>query len=218
MNFTDSSVLNVRASSSASLMTTAAGVSGSRMHLADRHAEDEAVEDRHPLGPPPLGGLGDQRVDRLDPRRRVAGQRRGELAQRVGRRIGVGPLPREKRLGRAVDVAAADVPLIQDLQRRLARAMTGILLARARHDAAGGRVSCATTDAISIAATAASCPLFDGPSPARASASSTELVVSTPNVIGTPVGAGRRRQAVRPQPTRCNPCAAFRRGSGSRGR
>ena len=81
--------------------------------------------------------------------------------------------------------------------------MALILLARARHDAAGGRVSCATTDAISIAATAASCPLFDGPSPARASASSTELVVSTPNVIGTPVApavaarlSGHRRRDV----------------------
>ena len=187
MNFTDSSVLNVRASSSASLMTTAAGVVRIPHHLADGHAEDEAVEDRHPLGPPPLGGPGDQRVDRLDPRRRVAGERRGELPQRVGRRIGVRPLPREKRLGRAVDVAAADVPLIQDLQRRLARAMSVILLARARHDVAGGRVSWATTDAISIAAMAASRPLFAGPSPARASASSTELVVRTPKVIGTPV-------------------------------
>jgi len=29
--------------------------------------------------------------------------------------------------------------------------------------------------------------LFSGPSPARASASSAEFVVSTPNVIGTPV-------------------------------
>src|SRR5438445_171730 len=51
------------------------------------------------------------------------------------------------------------------------------------------RVSCATTSAISIAATAASRPLLDGPSPARASASSTEFVVSTPNAIGTPVAA-----------------------------
>ena len=50
-------------------------------------------------------------------------------------------------------------------------------------------VSWATTDTISIAATAASHPLFDGPSPARSIASSTELVVSTPNAIGTPVAA-----------------------------
>ena len=78
------------------------------------------------------------------PRRRVAGQRRREVAKRVGRRIGIRPLQREERFGRALDVAAADVPLIQDLQRRLARAMALILLARARHDAvAGGRVSCA---------------------------------------------------------------------------
>ena len=37
------------------------------------------------------------------------------------------------------------------------------------------------------AAEAASRPLFDGPSPARAIASSAVLVVSTPNAIGTPV-------------------------------
>ena len=59
------------------------------------------------------------------------------------------------------------------------------------------RVSCATTSAISIAATAASHPLLPVPSPARASASSTELVVSTPNAIGTPVAAAAVGQAVR---------------------
>ena len=64
MNFTDSSVLNVRASSSASLITTAGGVSGIAQHLADRHPQNQPVEDRHPLGPPAFGGVGDQRVDR----------------------------------------------------------------------------------------------------------------------------------------------------------
>ena len=47
----------------------------------------------------------------------------------------------------------------------------------------------AITVAISTAATAASQPLLAGPSTARSSASSAELVVSTPNVIGTPVAA-----------------------------
>src|SRR5580693_340215 len=36
---------------------------------------------------------------------------------------------------------------------------------------------------------AASHPLLEGPAPARSSASSTELVVRTPKVIGTPVEA-----------------------------
>src|SRR5215471_18059162 len=45
------------------------------------------------------------------------------------------------------------------------------------------------TLAISTAAVAASHPLLSGPSPARASASSMEFVVSTPNAIGTRVAA-----------------------------
>src|SRR4051812_24871030 len=52
---------------------------------------------------------------------------------------------------------------------------------------AGSRLNAATTDAISSAGAAASRPLLSGPSPARASASSAEFVVNTPNVIGTPV-------------------------------
>src|SRR5262245_21012614 len=48
-----------------------------------------------------------------------------------------------------------------------------------------------------MAAMAASCPLLPGPSPARANASSTELVVSTPNAIGMPVAAAAS----------VNPCA-----------
>src|SRR5205814_7001704 len=117
------------------------------------------------------------------------GQRRGEQAKRVRRRVGVRPLQREKRPDGPRHVAAADVPLIKDLQRRLPRAMALILPARAPHEPVGdgGRVNCAATDAISIAATAASCPLLAGPSPARAIASSTEFVVSTPKEIGTPV-------------------------------
>src|ERR1019366_8864615 len=53
----------------------------------------------------------------------------------------------------------------------------------------GWRAGCAPTLSIWSAAAAASLPLFDGPSPARSIASSTELVFSTPNVIGTPVAA-----------------------------
>ena len=63
MNFTASSVLNVRASSSASLMTTAGGVSHVAHQLADRHPQNQTVEHRHPFGPPVLGGLGHERVD-----------------------------------------------------------------------------------------------------------------------------------------------------------
>src|SRR5262249_5906072 len=31
--------------------------------LADRHAQDQTIEHRHPFGPPALGRVGDQRVD-----------------------------------------------------------------------------------------------------------------------------------------------------------
>ena len=118
----------------------------------------------------------------------------------------------------------ADLPLIEDLQRRLAGAMPAV----ACHDAGPrrtvidgrrrARAARATIAAISTAAAAASHPLFDGPSPARSSASSTELVVSTPNVIGTPVAAAAADRGRARRRTRCNRSAASRRGSGSRGR
>src|SRR5581483_5262937 len=160
------------------------------------HPHDQPVEDRHPFRPPSLGRLGDERIDLGEPRDRVVRERGRERAQRVRRRRLVGPLELEERPRGAIDRRLADLPLIENLQRRLARAMPRVL---SFHDrGAGGLVNAATTSAISNAASAASRPLLSGPSPARASASSTEFVVSTPSAIGTPVAAA---PAVRPWAT-----------------
>src|SRR3954466_2885982 len=151
-------------------------------HLTDGEPEDQPVDDGHPFGPPVLGGRGDQRIDALQP---PHGVMRELGCKRLELRIGLlaGPLMPEEGLRRVHDVGAADLPLIQDLQRRLPAAVPDVL----SHDER--RPSAAAIAAISIAAAAASQPLLVGPSPARASASSAELVVSTPNVIGTPVSA-----------------------------
>src|SRR5262249_46208033 len=108
------------------------------------------------------------------------------LFQVVARTI-ADPLVREKRIRGLIDVRVADLPRIQDLQRRFAGAMTQILANRAH--GALPRLRCCATTAISMAAAAASHPLLDGSSAARSSASSTEFVVSTPNAMGTPVAA-----------------------------
>ena len=63
-NGTASSVLNVRASSSASSMTTAGGVSGVAQQLVERQPQDQAIEHGHALEPPVLRGFFDQRIDR----------------------------------------------------------------------------------------------------------------------------------------------------------
>ena len=133
MNFTDSSVLNVRASSSASLITTAGGVSGSAQQLADRHPQDQRSSTGHPLGAPAFGRLGDQRIDRRQALHGFARQRRGERSDLVGRRVVVRPLQLEVGFDGAVDIAAADVPLIQDLERRLAGAAAAISSSTAVH-------------------------------------------------------------------------------------
>ena len=63
----------------------------------------------------------------------------------------------------------------------------GVLGPHGRDAGPGAPGSEPMTLANCTAASAASRPLFDGPSPARAAASSSEFVVRTPNVIGTPV-------------------------------
>src|SRR5439155_22121870 len=95
--------------------------------LADPHPEDQSIEDRHALRAPPLGGLGNQRIDDLEPRHGLARQRRRELAHGIGRPRGAGPLVIEEHRRGAVDVDVADVPLIENLQGRFAGAMPGIL-------------------------------------------------------------------------------------------
>ncbi len=129
MNFTASSVVNVRANSSASLMTTAGGVHcpGRCQHFGDGHPQNQPVENRHPFRPPTFGGFGDQRIDAVEPLDRFLRQRCRELAQFVGR-FPVGPLMLEKRLGGSGNVAARELPLIEDLQRRFARSVAAIFL------------------------------------------------------------------------------------------
>ena len=75
----------------------------------------QPIEQRHSLGPPALAGLGDQRVDLLDPLHGVAGQRRGEREQ-----LGVG------RIGGGADICLARPPekdelnaYVRTLERRI---------------------------------------------------------------------------------------------------
>ena len=143
-------------------------------------------------------------IDRVEPRRPCrapasVANARSVVRRRLARRATACV---EERLGRAVDVAAADLPLIEDLQRRFARAVARIFLhargprAHASLGRRACRVSCATTVGhLDRRPPPLPTPCCAGPSPARSSASSTEFVVSTPNVIGTPVAAAA---AVRP--------------------
>src|SRR5258705_456733 len=93
------------------------------------------------------------------------------------------------RFEHLIEIEAAAFPLVQPLERQLARAMPRLGRERRRHacrscrNADRRRVKCA----ISIAATAASQPLLVRSGAARSIASSGVLTVSTPNVIGTPV-------------------------------
>src|SRR5207237_3823975 len=64
-------------------------------------------------------------------RHRVARERRCELAHRVGGRRCVGPLMTEEDRGRPLDVVLSNLPLIEDLQRRFAGAVTRIFFRRA---------------------------------------------------------------------------------------
>ena len=117
-------------------------------------------------------------------------ERRRERRAARRRRAVVRPLQLEEGLGSALDLGSPDLPLIQDLQRDFARPATRVLPrspAGCGGHASVRRDSSAKIAAISMAAAAASHPLLDGPSTARASASSIELVVRTPNAIGTPV-------------------------------
>ena len=97
--------------------------------LADRHPQNQPIENRHALGPPALGRVGDQRDRSSSSRATVSrASARGEGAQVVGRRLGVRPLQRRRTCRRRCRRrVAADVPLIEDLQRRLAGPMARVL-------------------------------------------------------------------------------------------
>ena len=195
MNFTDSSVLNVRASSSASLMTTAAGVSRLAQQLADRQPQDQPIEDRHPLGPPALGGVGDQRRRCASSRRHGVARERASANARTSsggsaRASGhCGPRTcrrrRARRAGRPpTGRASAAPPRARDARRSASMARSSRVTPR------GCAESRDAASAISMRGRRGLPSLVGRPvARARSSASSTELVVSTPNAIGTPVAA-----------------------------
>ena len=118
MNLTDSSVLKVRRNRA--------------QQFADGEPHDQPVDDGHPLGAPPLGGLGDERVDPRQMPDGLLGQVGRLGPQLLRRRRLVGPLQREERLGRTRHVGLPDFPLIQDLQGRLAGAMPQVLFQASR--------------------------------------------------------------------------------------
>ncbi len=104
-------------------MTTAGGVSRIAQQLADRHAQNEAIEHRHPLGPPPLGGVRNQWIDRRQLADRLVRQLRGKRPQIPRGRVGMGPLETEERLDRLSDLAPPNLVLVEDLKRGLTRAV-----------------------------------------------------------------------------------------------
>src|SRR5262245_43811692 len=148
-----------------------------------RQSQNQTIDDRHAFGPPAFGRVGDERVDFREPIDRRTGEAGCEGSHVVWRWLGVGPLQFKERPRRLLHVDFPDFPLIENLESRLSRPAAAVFF-HARPRLSPRR---ATRAAISIAAFAASQPLLDGPSPARSSASSAELVVRTPNAIGTPV-------------------------------
>src|SRR6185436_12817526 len=171
--------------------------------LVDRHPHHQPVDHRHPLQPPVLQVRGDQVVRFLDaldrPLHQVVGENPADLVHcRFGHEVGVLVLGGRRRVAsrpvgadRLVRRDAPDFPLIEHLQRRLARATAAgpIDGAHARNPKLRGAVSDSLrySAAISIAAAAASRPLLSGPGPDRAAACASSSVVSTPKAIGMPV-------------------------------
>jgi hypothetical protein len=96
MNFTASSVLNVRANSRASSITTAEGVSESVI---------SSLTAKRRMSRSTTGKVGDG----------AARQSRRKTAEVVGWRPFVRPLSRKKRFDGSFDVDLADLPLVEDL-------------------------------------------------------------------------------------------------------
>ena len=70
-----------------------------------------------------------------EPLNGVVREPRSERAQVFGRRIGVRPLLAEQRVGRAIDIVPSDLPVIENLQRRLARTVAPIPRSHVRNSA-----------------------------------------------------------------------------------
>ena len=177
-------------------------------------------------GPPSARAASARRSRRsADRSRRAARPCRAPARWRTSRRSSAGGSAsghcRSKNVAAdLLDVARADVPLIQDLQRRLAGAVARVL-PRARH-----RLRSSASPAASAARQPP--PSRSPPPPLRAPCS-TALARARQRLLDRVgrqhaerhrhAGRRRRRRSGRaPPPTRCTRSAASRRESGSRGR
>ena len=183
--------------------------------LADRHAQDQAIEDRHPLGPPPLGGLGDQRIDRRQPARPCrapAPSRTSRSSSGGGSASGhcsaknVSAARATSRRRSPTDTGSAAPPRARDDAGPCSRAGSRA----AAHARAGCPVSCATTTAISIGGGRRFPPLV-GRALAGALQRLLDRVRRQHAERHRHAGrAGGRRRARATPPTRCTRSAASR--------
>src|SRR5438132_3674045 len=141
--------------------------------LVDGHADDVAIDHRHPRQPPVVRLLDDHLVDLRKIVHRSLEDPGGELARARLRFLQV-----FERGDDGFRRVAGEIVLVEHLQRKLARFSPGAhayssLVRSTRH-----------RFAISIAASAASQPLFDGPRADRSTACSCVLQVMTPKAMG----------------------------------
>ena len=126
MNRTESSLLKVRASSSASLMMT-----GRRVRLVqelvDRQPQDQPIQHVHPLDAPVLGRFGDHRVEVADGVDHAGGELLREAPMVVRQRHRLRVVMQPERGQHLVERRAPDFPLIEHLHGRFARAMPRFL-------------------------------------------------------------------------------------------
>ena len=109
-------------------MTTAGGVPDRPQQLADRHAHDQAIETAIRSGRQRSAGLGDQRIDRRQAARPChARDAASELhaCRRAAASASGHCSAKNVSAARSTSVSA-DVPLIQDLQRGLARPASAV--------------------------------------------------------------------------------------------
>src|SRR5919106_2367630 len=179
--------------------------------LVHRHAQDVAIDHGHAVEVPVLGVLGQERVDLALLLFAAAHQGFGEG---LGLGIDRAPLP-ELALVRHRILGRVQIELVEELQGHLSRlspashddylrrgrlrgvtppggAGRGPPCPRCRSPAVLSSPCCCTNAAISIAASAASCPRLPTSPPARAHACSSVSAVTKPKVAGTPVSSATR--------------------------
>ena len=115
---TASGPLKVRASSSASLITTAGGTSDRSSNSYTASLQHETVDDGEPLEPPVRGRLGNQRVDAIEDARGALGEFHGQRVALGHRRAQLQVAHAGNGLGQRV---AAQLPAVEHLQGALAR-------------------------------------------------------------------------------------------------